>query len=124
MASSPILHSTHHASPALRGQNQQGQGQVQPVLTMLGNGNRSNSMNLSGGSGSHKEQEQAAPGTSSKIFEHKASLRNVSPEMEQKLTELKGLGFKNRTFNLVMLKQENGDMQKTIENLRKFYQSN
>merc|ERR1712013_797617 len=112
-----ILHSTHHASPAIRSQGQ-GQGQMQPVLTMLGdgngngNGNRSNSMNLSG-SGSQREQEQmAAPGTSSKIFEHKKSLRNVSPEMELKLTELKNLGFKNRTFNLVMLKQENGDIQK------------
>merc|ERR1712154_58006 len=116
VASSPILHSTqcvHHHSPS---------GQ-QPVLSYLNNAKIIN-MNLSGDSNKDNTNEPGNNPSKSKIFEHKKALRNVSPEMESKLTELNNMGYKNRTFNLVLLKQENGDMSKVIDNLKQFYQNN
>lgn len=122
VSSSPILHSTHHSSPSMQ--------QQQPVLNMLNerNSNRPNTVNLSGSgcSGTNEQQPgtQPAPQSKSKIFEHKKALRNVSPEMDLKLKELNAMGYTNRTFNLVLLKQENGDLPKVIENLKQFYSNN
>jgi len=124
--SSPILHSTHY-SPANAGMQQQ-QNQ-QPVLNMLNNNNNNNnnnnsgSMNLNSSGDSNNAEQPGYNQSKSKIFEHKKALRNVSPEMENKLTELAQMGYTNRTFNLVLLKQENGDMNKVIENLKQFYKN-
>merc|ERR1712024_130436 len=105
--SSPILHSIYNSPLG------QQVSQKQTVLTYLNNGNN---MNLSGGSDTFNNAEPGNP-SKSKIFEHKKALRNVSPETESKLTELHDMGFKNRTFNLVLLKQEKGDMKKVVDNL-------
>eukprot|EP01084_Bolivina_argentea_P312276 540630_1 len=109
ITSSPILHSTHHASPRNNATN---------------NGNELNIMNLSGDSGSAHVEQPGNNTSKSKIFEHKKALRNVSKEMDQKLSQLNNMGYKNRTFNLVLLKQENGDMTKVVAALKQFYQSN
>jgi len=124
VSSSPILHSTHHSSPSMQHQQLQQQQQQQPVLNMLNERPAMNS-NLSGSGCSGTVNEQQ-PGTQSKskIFEHKKALRNVSPEMDLKLKELNAMGYTNRTFNLVLLKQENGDLPKVIENLKQFYSNN
>ena len=118
VSSSPILHSTQHSSPTA----QQQQQQQQPVLSMLNGGN----LTGSGCSGTNEQQPGTLPAqqSKSKIFEHKKALRNVSPEMDQKLKELNAMGYTNRTFNLVLLKQENGDLPKVIENLKQFYSNN
>jgi len=113
-SSSPILHSIHNSPMG------QQPASKQSVLTYLNNGNN---MNLSGGSDTFNNAEPGNP-SKSKIFEHKKALRNVSPETEAKLMELHELGFKNRTFNLVLLKQEKGDMKKVVDNLKQFYQDN
>ena len=81
-----------------------------------------NIMNLSQNSDSMRDgDEQPGDQSKSKIIEHKKALKNVSPELEEKLQELNKMGYKNQTFNLVLLKQENGDMAKVIENLKQFY---
>eukprot|EP01084_Bolivina_argentea_P290853 499730_1 len=101
IASSPILHSM---SPIIVNKPP---SQQPNVLYMLNNGNNNNNMNLS-------QSSDKGPGndnnnqSKSKIFEHKKALKNVSPETEVKLQELQSMGYKNRTFNLVLLKQENG----------------
>jgi len=125
-ASSPILHSTAHSlgSTLSPPQRQREEVEEQPVLSMLSGGNRSHSMALSGGSEQQPGTAEVSNQSKSKIFEHKKALRNVSPEMERKLQELHAMGYRNRTFNLVLLKQENGDLEKVVENLKQFYQNN
>merc|ERR1712228_1005073 len=99
-------------------------GQEQPVLSIL-NG-KGTVLHSSGGSGNEPGTAAIvpAPQSKSKIFEHKKALRNVSPETDQKLKELNAMRYTNRTFNLVLLKQESGDLPKVIENLKQFYSNN
>ena len=72
--------------------------------------------------GNGKQGNIGLGGTSnSRILSHQAELRQVSPETEEKLQKLSEMGYENRTFCLVLLKQNNGDMDKVIADLKGFY---
>ena len=67
------------------------------------------------------KQLNTGVGSDSKILAHQNEVRQVSSETEDKLAQLKEMGYDNRTFCLVLLKQNNGDMDKVITDLKSFY---
>jgi len=118
-SSSPILSSTNYNRSMRSPLNNSNSNQILNILNRSGN-----AMNLSGSSQEQQpgnDSMESNQQSKSKIFEHKKQLKNVSPEMEEKLQKLVQMGYSNRTFNLVLLKQENGDMEKVVENLKQFY---
>jgi len=47
--------------------------------------------------------------------------KNITPDMEDKLNKLKEMGYENSNFCLILLQQNKGDLNKAIEDLKRFY---
>lgn len=67
----------------------------------------------------------ASPGTHPRLFQSAENLMISSSQLDEdlniKLKTLDDLGYKNRTFNRVLLKMNENDLELVIENLKTYY---